>query len=390
MAGRPGGGRMTTPPLMLDGHTRAGGAFRAHFGASPHLMIRAPGRVNLLGEPAGEPDGVRLYLAVEQSLWLALRPRADGRVILHDADRAEALEFEAGAPERSAPSWRELVKGVAATLHGAGWPLSGWEGCLASDIPDQADFAAPAALALAVARAFSERTRRPWDGWEAARLGQQARLGWGGGEFSLYDGWAVALAEERRALWVDPRARQAKAIPLPSYFAWILLVNGRPAVDPSAVGNGRESRGRSAAKRMGALALRDLSLTQFTLQASRLDEDARRCARHIMTENERVERAVAAMEKGDGEGLGILMSMSHASLRDDFGAGETELDSLAQVARSLPGCVGARACAGLVLALVAHWSLPSFLNQIGPAIQARTGLQPRIMATHATSGVALG
>ena len=245
---------MTTPPLMLNGHARAGSAFRARFGASPHQMIRAPGRVNLLGEPAGEPDGVRLYLAVEQSLWLALRPRSDGRVILHDADRAEALEFDAGAPEKSAPSWRELVKGVAAALRVAGWPLSGWEGCVASDIPEQADFAASAALALAVARAFSERARRPWDGWEAARLCKQARLGWGGGDFSLYDGWVVALAEERSALWVDPRAQQVKAIPLPNYFAWMLLVNGRPAVIPPAAGNGPESLGRAAAKRMGALA----------------------------------------------------------------------------------------------------------------------------------------
>ena len=109
-----------------------------------------------------------------------------------------------------------------------------------------------------------------------------------------------------------------------------------------------------------------------------------------MTEHERVERAVAAMARGDGEGLGILMNMSHASLRDDFGAGDTELEFLAQVARSLPGCAGTRSCSGLVVALVAHWALPSFLNQIGPAIQARTGLQPRILATHATAGVSLG
>lgn len=381
---------MSKSPLISDGHERAGAAFRAHFGASPHRMVRAPGRINVLGEPAGEPDGVRLYVAVEQSLWLAMRPRQDGRVILHHADQGEAVEFQVETPERSVVSWRELVKGVAASLRVAGWPLAGWEGCLASDIPDEADVGGSIALAMAVARAFAERTGYAWQGQEVARLCQQARLAWGGGDFSLYDGWVVALAQAGKALWVDPREAQVRAVGMPDHFAWVMLAIPRSPEALGAVPARQESIGRSVAQRLGALTLRDVSLTRFAQHALHLDDLSRRCARHIMTEHERVERAVAAMEKGDGEGLGILMNMSHASLRDDYGVGHAGLDDLAQVVRSLPGCAGARSCGGLILALVAHWALPGFLKQIGPAAQTRTGLQPRILSTHATAGVELG
>lgn len=373
-----------------DARQRACADFRARFGMEPALLLRAPGRVNVLGEPAGEPDATRVYLALEQSIWLALRPVADGRVVLHDVDRAEALEFLALAPESSASSWRELVKGVAAACRAADWPLTGWEGCMASDLPVSVDAGASGALALLVARAFSECARLEWDAAQASRLCQQARLAWGGGEFTLYDGYAQAVAEERHAVWVDPRGMRSLPVRVPARFTWLLIMDDIPRPRLEAVLLDREAQCRAAARRMRLLALRDMTLTQFTQQAPQLEESLRRRVRHVVTESERVQRAISAMEKGDGEGLGIVLNSSHASLRDDFGLNDTGLDQLAQVVRGLPGCAGARPTGGLVLTLVAHWALSDFLHQLPAAVHASMGIIPVVRATQPAAGAGLG
>lgn len=242
---------MSTPSAAGDARQRACADFRARFGLEPTLVLRAPGRVNVLGEPAGEPDATRIYLALEQSIWLALRPVEDGRVVLHDVDRAEALEFHALAPESSASSWRELVKGVAAACRAADWPLKGWEGCLASDLPAAAEVGAAGALALVVARAFSECAGLAWDGALAARLCQQARLAWGGGDFSLYDGFAQAMAEHRHAVWVDPRGMLSRPVRVPARFAWLLITDEAPRPRLDAVLLDREAQCRAAAAACG-------------------------------------------------------------------------------------------------------------------------------------------
>lgn len=143
-------------------------------------------------------------------------------------------------------------------------------------------------------------------------------------------------------------------------------------------------------RRMRLLALRDMSLTEFTQQAPQLEETLRRRVRHVVTESERVQRALSAMEKGDGEGLGIVLNSSHASLRDDFGLNDAGLDQLAQVVRGLPGCAGARSSGGLVLALVAHWALSDFLQQLPAAVHDRRGVSPVVRATQPAAGAGVG
>jgi galactokinase len=363
---------MTPAASVPAGRARADAAFRARFHEAPAHLVRAPGRIHLLG---GE-ETPRLMMAIDAGVWLALRPRADRRVALYDEDRADAVEFLADNPEPSAPSWRELVKGVAAALRASGQTVTGWEGCVSSNLPGPADLAAQAGLALVVARAFALCGQQAWDGMAAARLCQQARLAWGGGEFTLYDGLCLTHAEADHALWVEPRTLQTESVRVPPRFACVLVLTGQAADDLTPRWMEREAQGRAAARRLGVLALSDLTLTEFAREASHLDDVMRRRVRHVVTETDRVTRAVQAMKKGDGEGLGILLTMSQASVRDDYELTDLRLDALAQVVRNVTGCVGARVSNGGVLALVAQWALTDFQAKLAPAARQHLGLNP--------------
>ena len=384
---------MTTYPILADGHQRAGAAFRARFGASPHLMIRAPGRVHLLGEQTEHQDGCSMALATECALWLAARPRSDGRVIVHSVDLKDSVEFSVIEPEEPPVAWRQYVKGVAWSVREAGWPISGWEGCVASDIPRAAGLASSSALALAVARAFAESAVRAWDPAAAARCCQRAATEWVGATVGRMDAWPAALAQRGCAMLLDARSLTSEPVPMPKGFTVVLLETGPRQIGVGLVDLERATECRVAAQRIGVASLRDVTLTQYARKAPDLDEVSKRRARHVVTEGDRVRQAILAMQRGDGDGLGIMLNMSHASLRDDFDVSDPLVEKLVRVARDLKGCAGARITggrtSGLVLALVNNWALGPFLEQVGPAFQAAAGAPVKASPTAAAAGLSL-
>lgn len=384
---------MNRRPDWPDGHERAGAAFRARFGASPHYMIRAPGRLQLVGELADQHDGCVLAMAIERALWLAVRPRVDEQVVLHSVDLQDSTTFNAQAPEALAPGWPEHVKGVTWALRQADHPVPGWEGCVASDIPMGVGLASSAAFTLAVARAYAAVAQMPWDPRLAARVSQQAEQQWMGSAGGSLEHLAVACAEDGKALWMDARSALVQPVPMPDGFAVVVLDAGVRRDELESVWRDRQEQTRVAADRLGTGSLRNLDLPKFVVKALEVDDLTRRRARHIVTENQRVTQAVRAMERGDGDGLGIILNMSHASLRDDFQVGDPVLNRLAQAARGLKGCAGARMLlgpqGGLVVALVSQWALSNFLLEVEPAaLRLDVPIRHRWL-TRACSGVAL-
>jgi len=109
--------------------------FRDQFDAPPPFVVRAPGRVNLIGEHTDYNDGFVLPMAIDRAIWIALRPRDDGTVWIHSLDFDEDASFSLSALQHGSGDWVEYPKGVAWALQGAGYHLRGWEGIVAGDVP---------------------------------------------------------------------------------------------------------------------------------------------------------------------------------------------------------------------------------------------------------------
>jgi len=132
-------------------------AFEQRYGEQATYVVRAPGRVNLIGEHTDYNDGFVLPLAIDRALWIALRPRQDNRVLLYSLDLEEEANFciyilKFGV---RGEGWAEYVKGMAWGLQEAGYELQGWEGVMQGNVPHSAGLSSSAALELAVARAFA-------------------------------------------------------------------------------------------------------------------------------------------------------------------------------------------------------------------------------------------
>jgi len=373
--------------------------FVARYGEQPGWVVRAPGRVNLIGEHTDYNDGFVLPLAINRAVAIALRPRPDERVRLHSLDFPEqpaAFALDEVRREQPAPAgegWAEYVRGVAWALHEACYAPSGWEGTAAGDVPVGAGLSSSAALEMAVARAFAAAGGWEWDAPRMALAGQRAENAWVGVNCGIMDQMISAAGEARHALLIDCRTLESEPAPLPPGTAVLVLdtATRRGLVDSAY--NERRAQCERAAAYFGVPALRDVSPERFALHGAGLDPVTRRRARHVVGENERVLQAAAAMRAGDAGALGALMNASHASLRDDFEVSSAALDAMASCAQAQPGVYGARMTgggfAGCAVALVEAARAEAVADAVRACYVAATGVEPAIYITEASAGASV-
>lgn len=357
-------------------------AFMKQFGEAPTVVVRAPGRVNLIGEHTDYNDGFVLPMAIDRAVWLALRPRTDTYVVVYSLEFATSGRFDLNSLERGKMGWLEYIKGVAFALQEANYPLSGWEGVMSGDVPVGAGLSSSAAVEMAVARAFQAVSGWPWDAAAMALVGQKAENSWVGVSTGIMDQMISAAGQAGTAMLLDCRSLAAEFVPLPPGTAVIVLdtATRRGLVDSAY--NERRAQCAAAAAFFQVPALRDVTLAQFQAQADKLDELTRQRARHVITENERTVAAAAAMRAGNAVQLGQLMNASHQSLRHDFAVSSEALDTIVACAREHEACLGARMTGagfgGCAVALVESAAATSFITHVTHRYQAQTGLTPNL------------
>ncbi|MBV9772866.1 MAG: galactokinase [Gemmatimonadetes bacterium] len=360
------------------------------YDGAPGVLVRAPGRVNLIGEHTDYNDGFVLPLAIERAVWIALRPRDDGAVRLYSLHHQEAREFALGGREREGRAWIEYVKGTAWALGEAGHALRGWEGVVGSDVPIGAGLSSSAALELATARAFAAVSGVDWDPAAMALVCQRAENEWVGMKCGIMDPMISAVGRAGHAVLIDCRTLATGAVPLPPGTRVVVMdTSTRRGLVDSAY-NERRRQCEAVAAAFGVPALRDLSAAELEAGAARLDPLLARRARHVVTENERTLAAADAMRAGEAALLGRLMNAGHRSLRDYYEVSSPELDAMVEIAQARPECHGARMTGagfgGCAVALVDKGDSAEFVERVSARYQEATGKEPRLHVTGATGG----
>jgi galactokinase len=365
-------------------------AFTDQFDAPPSIIVRAPGRVNIIGEHTDYNDGFVLPMAIDRAVWIALRPRDDGRVFVRSLQQPEPAEFTLAAIQHTQAGWAEYVKGMAAKLKEAGYALVGWEGVLSSDVPVGSGLSSSAALEMATGAAFAAVSGFAFDGVAMARLGQKTENEWVGANTGIMDQMISANGRDGYALLIDCRDLSTEAVPLPPGTAVMVMDTMTRHSHTESGYNERRQSCEAAAAFFGVSHLRDVSPAMFASRQAEMDDITRRRARHVIMENERVMAAVSAMKAGDAAALGALMNAGHTSLRDDFEVTNDALDIMARIAQSQPGTYGARMTGGgfggCVVALVDVDHEDAIASAVATAYAAETGLTPLIFATPAAAG----
>jgi galactokinase len=326
--------------------------FRELYGAGPEGVWAAPGRVNLIGEHTDYNDGFVMPFALPHTTVAAVSRREDGVLRLHSADIDAGpveLPLDGLAPE-SDKGWTAYPAGVVWALREAGHEIDGADIHLASTVPSGAGLSSSAALEVVVALALNDLYELHLRGWQLARLCQRAENVYVGAPTGIMDQTASACCEDGHALFLDTRDLSQKQIPfdLAAEGMRLLVVDTQVKHAHSDGEYGKRRAGcEKGAALLGVDALRDVAYEDLDAALDRLgdEEEVRRLVRHVVTEDQRVERVVSLLESGDPRGIGPVLTEGHASLRDDFRISCPELDLVVDTALAT-GALGARMTGG--------------------------------------------
>lgn len=374
-------------------------AFERRFGRAPEIIVRAPGRVNLIGEHTDYNDGFVLPVAIDRDVLFAAARRNDDRVHLWAIDLDEEDEFALSDISRSeARPWANYQRGVAAMLQARGHKLIGADVAFSSNVPIGAGLSSSAAVEVAAAFGFLSLSGEEMDRAQMALACQQAEHEYAGVPCGIMDQFISALGKEDHALLIDCRSLTYEHIPIPEGVRIVVADTGVRRALAGSEYRVRRSQCEEAVRLLQPVlpeirALRDVSEADLERHGHLLPEIVRRRARHVVSENQRVLDAVAALRQGDLARVGELFVASHRSLRDDYEVSSPELDAMVEAAMEGPGCFGARLTGagfgGCTVSLVRADRVEDFVAHLTRAYRERTGREATVYVTRAADGVGM-
>jgi galactokinase len=328
--------------------------FKKTFQQEPTVLVRAPGRVNLLGEHVDYNDGPVLPAALDLEVSMAAGPLPGDQVNIYALDLVEMASFRLSSLDlkldiqgRPLSSWALYPAGVAWSLNQAGLPAAGLQAVFTSDIPIGAGLSSSAAVEVSFALAWQALAGWKTDRMTLARLCQQAENEYVGVSSGLMDQFASLHGVEGHALYLDTRSLDWSPVPFPAGVSIMIADSGvRRSLSGSAYNERRAACEEAVAFLRSYLpdlrSLRDISPPEFAAYSDYMPELLRRRAEHVVREIHRVETAVTALKRGEARSFGKMMYAGHTSLRDLYQVSIPEIDTLVEIARDLPGCLGAR------------------------------------------------
>lgn len=358
-------------------------------------IVRAPGRVNLIGEHTDYNLGYVLPAAIDLEIRIAYVPTDDGRVELTRLGDASRDSFQLGVPRPRAGTWLDYVAGTAWALNETGAPLHGLRGVIGSSLPPNAGLSSSAAIELASAWALLGDVAGAVEPLALARICQRAENAYVGVASGLMDQFASACGVAGSAVLLDCRSLEWRPVRLPDDIGLVVLHTGSSRSLESSAYNERRAQCDAAVAAIAqddanVTSLRDVSLFQLSAARSRMDPIAYRRAEHVITENQRVAEVVTGLEEGDLASVGGAFAASHASLRDRFEVVSPELDAMVEIATSVPGVVAARMTGagfgGCTVNLVRPEAIDHLRTVVERDYAARTGLRPMVLPVQAANG----
>jgi galactokinase len=366
------------------------------------LTVRAPGRVNLIGEHTDYNDGLVLPAAIDLEIRIELVPRTDRLVRFELAADGEISELDLDAIGAPTGGWLDYVAGVALELRRAGLPMGGFDGRLSATLPASAGLSSSAALELAAAWALMASVAgfqpESVDRLALARFCQRAENDYVGVRTGLMDQFAASCGEAGCALLLDCRSLEYRPVELPLGLQLVVVETGAQRRLAASEYNHRRSEceyGVAVLQGRGEQvdSLRDATLEMLESVASDLGGVVYRRCRHVVEENARTLAAARALEADDRIALGALFAASHASLRDLYEVSSPALDAAVEIATGIRGVAAARMTGGGFGGCTVNLVEPGATDALRDALErdyvARTGLMPKVHVVHAAPGAGL-
>lgn len=372
-------------------------AFENRFQTAPEIIVRAPGRVNLIGEHTDYNNGFVLPVAVDRAAWLAAARAEEPWATIRAVNmRNDEAIFTVENTPASVGGWADYPKSIVWAFLERNLQPVGLNAVLTSDVPVGAGMSSSAAIELAFAYAWAELGGFHIEPTALAQLCQQAENEYVGVNCGIMDQMICASGKAGHAMLLDTREMKHRYVPIPPGLALVVADSQVRRSLANSAYNARRGECEQAVSilkqhRPDITSLRDVTFKDLQQYGRHLPETIFRRARHVITENQRVLRMAKALYEKQVEEVGAILGEGHRSLRDDYEVSIPELDTLVEAAVEVEGCYGARLTGagfgGCILALVAEEVVDEVIQHISEVYDAQFGSRPPAYVTHPADGV---
>jgi galactokinase len=358
----------------------------------------APGRVNLIGEHTDYNEGFVLPIAIDKKIIMLGQLRNDRLIQVFDLGYKAEVNFSLDNlfPSKK-DTWVNYLMGVMDEIQKAGYPLQGANLIFTSNIPKGAGLSSSAALEVVTALTMTKLNLLEIKPVEMAYLCRRAENNFVGVACGIMDQYVSCLGQKNYALFIDCRSNDYELIPFKNHNYQIVIYNSK--IQRGLVNseyNKRKEECKIAAKffkhklNREIRVLRDITIEEYKKYQAQLPEVAGRRARHVISENYRVQSGVKALREENFSAFGQLMIESHQSLKDDYEVSCTELDLLVDLALKQEGVLGARMTGagfgGCTVNLLRREYINAFEKTIKQGYKKITGIIPDIYVTPPAEG----
>lgn len=332
--------------------------------------------------------------AINFYCWVAICPAARRTVNVYSTNFNDSRSFDLDRPQPLG-DWSDYVQGVALMLQRTGAQLQGAKMLVSSDVPIGSGLSSSAALEIAAALALLGQQNTSHDRRQLALACQRAENEFVGARCGIMDQFIACHGKAGHLLMLDCRSLDYRLLPVPEDVRLVICNTMVRHAIAAGEYNARRSQCEEGVRllarmRPGISALRDVILEDLEQPGDSLPQEIQKRCRHVISENQRVVSAAAALEKSDLKGLGELMSASHESLCHDYDVSCPELDLMVNLAQQIEGVYGARMTGGgfggCTVNLVTTEAAGRFQKEIASKYQAQTGKVPEIYVSAASEG----
>lgn len=392
-------------------------AYREKFGSEPRIVVRAPGRVNLIGEHTDYNEGFVFPTAIDREMIIAVSPKPplpqpaegappveDREVVVYSLEYRQEDRFSLDKLEKSSVNpWVNYLRGTLLVMQQAGLKVQPFTAMLSGNIPPGAGLSSSAAYEVAVVVMQRELSGLTLSGKEIALLAQKAENQFVGVKCGIMDQFISALAEKDSALLLDCRSLNYRTIPLNLKQHNVSIVITNSGVPRGLLDSEYNARRQQCLEGVELLkkatgftdisALRDVVMSELEEFGAALPPLILKRCRHVISENERCIRATEALERGDLKAFGRLMNESHRSLQQDFQVSCTELDVLVELTQNHAGVLGSRMTGagfgGCSVTLMQTTAVETYKAQVIPQYETHTGKKTEVYVCNSVQGAGL-
>ena len=365
--------------------------FQQKFTDEP-LIVRSPGRVNIIGEHTDYNDGFVLPAAIDKAIYVAAGKRNDSKVNLYSGNYQENFEVHL-ADIKPTENWPTYILGVVDQLINRGYNIGGFNLAIDGNVPVGAGLSSSAAVECAVAFALNELFALGIDKMEMVDIAQKAEHKFSGVMCGIMDMFTSMFGKKDHAIKLDCRSLQYEYIPLNLQGYKLVLFNTN--VKHSLASSGYNVRRQQCEQGVAWVqqhhpqvkSLRDVSLQMLDEYVAARDKIVYQRCRYVVEEIQRLLAACEDLQKGNIDALGKKMFQTHEALSKAYGVSCKELDFLVDSVKNNPDVLGARMMGGgfggCTINIIKENAIGQLVHQLGKSYNENMQLEftPYIVQT---------